>query len=353
MTNAVVTGGAGFIGSHIAENYANCEEIENIFVIDNLSRGKLLNKEVKNLNYNWNFLEKFNKINLIKHDIRDFEFLKKFFKDNEIDIIFHTASQTAVTTSIIEPIPDFENNIIGTFNLLESVRLSKTDPALVFCSTNKVFGNNVNQCDIIEEETRYSFKKQYINGISEDFSIDLCEHTPYGASKLCSDIYFQEYGHLYGLKTAVFRMSCIYGTRQLGFEDQGWVAHFIISALTGKKINIFGDGKQLRDILYVSDLIEAYDSYIQNADQIKHDVYCIGGGADNTLSLIELINILEKELDKKVDHEFFEWRPSDQKVYISDIGKAKKKLRWTPKVHPKQGVKRVIEWVRNNKNLFI
>ena len=223
---------------------------------------------------------------------------------------------------------------------------------MIFCSTNKVFGENVNKCEVIKENQRYCFSKEFSNGISEKFSIDLCEHTPYGASKLCSDIYFQEYGHLYGLKTAIFRMSCIYGTRQFGVEDQGWIAHFIISAITGKKLNIFGDGKQVRDILYVSDLIDAYDSFIQKAEKIKHNVFCIGGGIENTLSLIELINILEDELDIKIEYKISDWRPSDQKVYISDIRKASKILNWTPKVKPREGVKLLIDWVQLNINLF-
>ncbi len=347
-----MTGGAGFIGSHIAEYYAKKKNIDEVYVIDNLSRSKLLKKEVKNPNYNWNYLKKYKKIDLIKNDICDFGFLKQFFQEKSIDIVFHTAAQTAVTTSITNPIPDFENNIIATFNLLEAVRLSEIEPAMIFCSTNKVFGENVNKLEVIEENQRYRFSKEFSNGISEKFSIDLCEHTPYGASKLCSDIYFQEYGHLYGLKTAVFRMSCIYGTRQFGVEDQGWVAHFIISAFIGKKINIFGDGKQVRDILYITDLIEAYDSFIQNADQIKHDVFCLGGGVDNTLSLLELINILEKELDKKVDYEIFDWRPSDQKVYISDISKASRILNWKPKIKPSEGIKLLLDWVQKNNKLF-
>ena len=352
MGNVLVTGGAGFIGSHVAEYYANKEIIDKVYVIDNLSRGKLLKKEIKDYDYNWNYLKKYPKIDLIKNNICDFDFLKDFFQEKDIDTIIHTAAQTAVTTSILFPIPDFENNIIATFNLLEAVRLTETDPAMIFCSTNKVFGENVNKCEVIEENQRYRFSKEFSNGISEKFSIDLCEHTPYGASKLCSDIYFQEYGHLYGLKSAVFRMSCIYGTRQFGVEDQGWVAHFIISAITGKKLNIYGDGKQVRDILYVSDLIDVYDSFIQKAEKIKHNVFCIGGGIENTLSLIELINILEDELNIKMDYKFSDWRPSDQKVYISDIRKASKILNWTPKVKPREGIKLLIDWVQMNINLF-
>ncbi|MFX1388582.1 MAG: GDP-mannose 4,6-dehydratase [Promethearchaeota archaeon] len=353
MKTILVTGGGGFIGSHIAEFYANDEKIEEIILIDNLSRSVLLKKDSLYDSYNWDYLHKYKNINFYEKDIRNFEFLKEIFKNNEIDAVVHTAAQTAVTTSVIHPSADFENNVIGTFNLLESVRESKQDPAMIICSTNKVFGNNVNQCHVIEKESRYEFDDEYSNGISENFPIDLCEHTPYGTSKLCSDLYFQDYAHIYGLKTAVFRMSCIYGTRQFGFEDQGWVAHFVISAITGKNIKIFGDGKQVRDILYISDLINVFDSYLQKSEKLKHDVFCIGGGINNTLSLLELIEILEKELGKKIEFDFHEWRPSDQKVYISNIEKAKKILDWNPKINPKKGVKKLIDWVNNNKHMFL
>ncbi|MFX1310990.1 MAG: GDP-mannose 4,6-dehydratase [Promethearchaeota archaeon] len=352
MKNILVTGGAGFIGSHVAEFYANQEYTDNIYIIDNLSRDRLLNKEIKFIRYNWDYLHKFNKIQFLEEDIRNFEFLKKFFKQNEIDGVIHTAAQTAVTSSINNPISDFENNVIGTFNLLESIRISKSDPISLFCSTNKVFGDNINKCEVIEKDLRYDFTEQFSNGISEEFSIDLCEHTPYGASKLCSDIYFQEYARLYGLKTAVFRMSCIYGPRQFGVEDQGWVAHFIISALTNKKLKIFGDGKQVRDILYISDLIEAYDSFFRKADSIKHDIFCMGGGIDNTISLLELIEILKKELNKEIEYDFYDWRPSDQKIYISDIHKAQKLLNWNPKIKSKVGIKNLIKWAKNNIKLL-
>ncbi|MFX0057849.1 MAG: GDP-mannose 4,6-dehydratase [Candidatus Hodarchaeota archaeon] len=350
--NVLITGGAGFIGSHAAEFYAKSAEIDKVFVLDNLSRSNLLKRDIKNSLYNWDYLHQFQNINFLKNDIKDFKFLKQIFQENEFNIVIHTAAQTAVTTSVIDPISDFENNVTGTFNILEAARVSKINPIMILCSTNKVFGNNVNLCEIRETDSRYTFTEDNINGISENFSIDLCEHTPYGASKLSSDIYFQEYGHLYDLKTAVFRMSCIYGTRQFGVEDQGWVAHFILSALTGKKLNIFGDGKQVRDVLYVSDLIEVYDAFIKKADSIKHDVFCMGGGPENTLSLLELIDILKKQINKEIKYEFFDWRPSDQKVYISNITKAMKKLDWKPKVKPKEGVLKLINWASQNLHLF-
>ncbi len=352
MKKALITGGGGFVGSYAAEHYANQEDLDEIFVIDNLSRDRLLKKEIKFKRYNWDYLHKYSKIKFFEKDVRDFNFLKDFLKNNDVDIVIHTAGQTAVTTSVIDPIPDFENNVIGTFNILEAVRLSNSNPTVIFCSTNKVFGSNVNNCNVIEKDSRYIFTAENSNGISENFNIDLCEHTPYGTSKLCSDLYVQEYGHLYGIKTAVFRMSCIYGPRQFGVEDQGWVAHFIISALTNKKLKIYGNGKQVRDILYISDLIEAYNLFIQSADKINHDVFCLGGGTENTLSLLELIEIIKKETGQVIKFEFDEWRPSDQKVYISDISKAKRILNWKPKINPVEGVKNLIKWVKNNIDLF-
>ena len=352
MKSILITGGAGFIGSHVSEFFAKREDFENIVVIDNLSRGKLLNKDTDNQDYNWEFLKQYDKIKLYNKDVRNIKFLRKLFSEIKFNVVIHTAAQTAVTTSIKEPSIDFDNNAVASFNLLETVRKCEQDPVMILCSTNKVFGNNINQIQISEKKTRYTFGGKYTNGINEEFSIDLCEHTPYGASKLCSDLYFQEYGHLYNLKTAVFRMSCIYGTRQFGVEDQGWVAHFIISAIKNKKIRIFGDGKQVRDILFISDLINAYDAYIDKAGKLKNQVFCMGGGMKNTISLIELIEVLENKLNKKIKHDFYDWRPSDQKVYISDISKAKKLLSWKPNISPEEGIDLLVDWVKEKEGLF-
>ncbi len=198
-----------------------------------------------------------------------------------------------------------------------------------------------------EEDTRYVFDG--IDGVPETLSIDLCEHTPYGCSKLAGDLYVQDYAELYGLKTAVFRMSCIYGTRQFGNEDQGWVAHFVISTVMGKPLTIYGDGKQVRDILYVSDLVRACDIFLESNK--KSGVYNIGGGPKNTISLLELLDLLEEETGKRSEITFSTWRPSDQKVYISDITKAKKELGWEPKIEPKEGIKELIEWIKEKENV--
>ncbi|MFH1545295.1 MAG: NAD-dependent epimerase/dehydratase family protein [archaeon] len=345
MNSILVTGGGGFVGSHVAEFYAKKDK--RVAVLDNLSRTKLLKKEDKNQEYNWNYLKKYENIELIKGDIRRKEDLSKAI--DGIDAVIHCAAQTAVTTSVIEPEPDFTTNALGTFNVLEAVRKNDVK-AIVYCSTNKVYGENVNKIPIEEGEKRYSFGKEFSEGVPEKFSIDLCEHTPYGCSKLAGDLYVQDYAQLYGIKTGVFRMSCIYGTRQFGVEDQGWVAWFTIAALTGKPITIYGDGKQVRDVLFVNDLVEAYDAFLESS--LKQGVFNTGGGAKNTLSLRELIEILEEDINGKIKSSFSDWRPSDQKVYISDISKLKEQLQWEPKTSPEEGVKELIEWVKENKKLF-
>jgi len=344
----LVTGGAGFIGSHVAEFYAKKDE--EVFVYDNLSRAELLCKDDKNGNYNWNYLKKYKNITLIRGDVRDLERLKDIV--SKVDIVIHTAGQTAVTTSITNPLPDFTVNVCGSFNVLEAIRLSKKRPYLVFCSTNKVYGENVNEIEVKKLKTRYEFAegKYSKKGIPETLSIDHCKHTPYGCSKLAADLYMQDYAQLYDLKIGVFRMSCIYGTRQFGFEDQGWIAWFTIATLLKKPITIYGDGRQVRDILYVSDLVNAYDAFLKS--DVKFGVFNTGGGVENTLSLLELLDKIQVKTKKKSKISFEDWRPSDQKVYISDISKIKKQLNWKPEVAPAQGIEKMIEWVEENKNIF-
>lgn len=342
----LITGGAGFIGSHAAEFYAKNPENE-VIVFDNLSRAKLLNKDDKNAKYNWNFLKQFKNITLLKADTRNFNKINKASKG--ADIIIHLAGQTAVTTSVTDPRTDFEVNAQGTFNVLDAARLNDVKN-VIYSSTNKVFGHNVNHVGIVEEEKRYNFEEKFANGIPTEFSIDLCEHTPYGCSKLTADTYMQDYHYQYGIKTGIFRMSCIYGTRQFGVEDQGWVAWFTIATLKGLPLTIYGNGKQVRDTLYVTDLINAYDSFLKS--NLKHGVYSMGGGKDNTISLLELLDMLEELIGKRSKIRFSEWRPSDQKVFIADITKAKKELNWKPEINPKIGLKMLSNWVKENQNLF-
>jgi len=345
MGKILVTGGAGFIGSHAAEYYAR--KGEEVIVLDNLSRTEILGKVVGNPLYNWNYLKQYENVKLVKGDIRNFEQVKEVAKD--VDIIIHTAAQVAVTTSITNPRIDFEINALGTFNILEVARLE--DSSLIFTSTNKVYGENVNKIPIVEKEIRYEYADpRFMEGIPETFPIDLTSHSPYGCSKLVADIYVQDYAHTYGLKTGVFRMSCIYGERQFGVEDQGWVSWFIIAALTNKLITIYGNGKQVRDILHVDDLVEAFDRFITS--NLKHGVFNIGGGIKNALSLLEFLDIVKELTHRHFNLSFSNWRSADQKVYVSNINKSKKLLNWTPKITMREGIKRLIAWVSNNMELF-
>ncbi len=347
MSNkALVTGGAGFIGSHVAEKLALLGY--DVIVIDNLSRAEILGKSDICFDYNWNYLKKYPNIKLVKSDVRNFELIKELTKD--VSVIFHAAAQTAVTVSIENPYLDFSSNLIGSLNILEAARINKKNPAIIYCSTNKVYGDNVNFVPIIENEKRYSFSHQYLKGISEKFSIDHTKHTPYGCSKICSDIYMQDYARLYGLKIGIFRMSCIYGTRQFGLEDQGWVAWFTIATLLNKTINIYGDGKQVRDILFIDDLIDLYFNFLNS--NIPFEVYNTGGGSEFTLSLIELLDILESITGKRSTVSYHDWRPSDQKVYVSDISKAFQSLNWKPRISPEDGIKKLASWVKDNMEIF-
>jgi CDP-paratose 2-epimerase len=285
---------------------------------------------------------------LIEGDVRDLKQLKKVAKG--VDAVVHTAAQTAVTTSIEDPKTDFEINALGTFNVLEAARLSDSEPVVIYCSTNKVYGENVNGFGVMEKPNRYEFENKRNKGIGETLPIDLCEHTPYGCSKLSGDLYVQDYGHLYGLRTGVFRMSCIYGTRQFGVEDQGWVAWFAIATILGKPITIYGDGKQVRDVLYVDDLVSVFDSFINSG--LRQGVFNIGGGPENTISLLELLDLLEGLTGKRSEVKFAPWRPSDQKVYVSDTAQVRKKLNWEPTVNPQQGVERLVAWVKQNEGIL-
>ncbi|MBD3307230.1 NAD-dependent epimerase/dehydratase family protein [candidate division KSB3 bacterium] len=341
----LITGGAGFIGSHVAERYAR--KGHEIVIFDNLSRATLLKKMSFDPLSNWKYLAKYPNIQRIKGDVRHQEALDEIVP--QVDVIVHAAAQTAVTTSVVEPAQDFTTNVLGTFHLLEAARRSPVPPAIIFCSTNKVYGDNVNAVEIEQAARRYQFCPAFQQGISERFSTDLCEHTPYGCSKLTGDLYMQDYAHLYGLKIGVFRMSCIYGPRQMGVEDQGWVAWFTIAALSGKPITIYGDGKQVRDVLYIDDLLEAYDAFLRS--DLRHGVYNIGGGSQHTLSLLELLDLLEASTGKRCQVQFSAWRPSDQKVYISDIAKIRNELHWSPTISPEAGVQRVVEWVRATSDL--
>jgi CDP-paratose 2-epimerase len=348
--NVLVTGGAGFIGSHAAEYYS--KKGDNVTIIDNLSRVDTLDAdESRNTaTYNWDYLQRnFPEIEFIEMDIRNPNEVEDIVEGH--DAIIHTAGQVAVTASITNPRTDFEVNAKGTFNILEGARKAQSNPPVVFASTNKVYGDNINDIPVCEEDSRYRYNHpEFTDGVSEEVSIDNCEHTPYGVSKLTGDLYAQDYAERNIVDTAVFRMSCVYGTRQFGNEDQGWLAHFIISTLQDESLTIFGDGKQVRDLLYINDLIRAYDSFIENPSG-RSGVYNIGGGPQNTASLLEFLDLVEEKTGKRTGISYEDWREGDQKVYISDISKVKENLDWEPQIGCEEGVSRFINWWNSSEKL--
>ena len=338
MYRILITGGIGFIGSNLAHYFLKNGAY--VVIYDNFSR---LGAEYS---LNWLKKERRGRLKIIRADVRDLDSLMRNAKDAEA--IIHTAAQVAVTTSLKDPVQDFEVNARGTLNVLEAARRSKTDPIVVFTSTNKVYGDLGNVM-VEENESRYDFKN-LISGIDESFPLDPI--SPYGCSKCAGDTYVLDYHQVYGLKTIVFRMSCIFGTQQFGTEDQGWVAHFIISSVLDRKITIYGDGKQVRDILYVDDLIRCFEMAIKQIKKTKGRAYNIGGGPRNTISLLELTKNLESLLKKQISYSFDQWRSGDQRVYYSNITKAEQDFGWKPKISKEDGIKKLLNWVLDNKYLF-
>lgn len=329
----LITGGAGFIGSNYVARLLQRGELVTIY--DNLSRAGAP------LNIKW-LQETYGKdsFNLVVGDIRDAALLTSTARN--ADVLVHLASQVAVTTSVIHPREDFETNVIGTFNVLEAARLSGKQPIMLYASTNKVYGGMENE--VVEElKTRYRYAN-LPQGVAESQPLDF--HSPYGCSKGAGDQYVRDYARIYDIPSVVLRQSCIYGPRQFGIEDQGWVAWFAIAALTGKPITIYGDGKQVRDLLYVDDLLNAYDAAIEKIDQVAGRIYNLGGGPENAISVWQEFGpLLEKYLQRRIPVDFSDWRPGDQKIYISDIRKAKRELDWQPAVKVEHGIQQLVEWV--------
>lgn len=348
----LITGGAGFIGCNTAKKFI--ERGDEVIIFDNLSR--------KGTQSNIDWLRENGKFEFIKGDIRNYEDVKKVFvKNKDINVVMHFAAQVAVTTSVLNPREDFEINALGTFNILEAIRevyctgkvgrnhISNNAPIVIYSSTNKVYGK-MEHVEVIERNGRYEYK-DLPYGVSESKPLDF--HSPYGCSKGAADQYVLDYSRIYGLKTVSFRQSCIYGYSQFGVEDQGWVAWFTIASILGKPITIYGDGKQVRDVLFIDDLVDAYIKAIENIDKINGKAYNIGGGPNNTMSLLELIAFLENLLGRKIVYSFDDWRPGDQLVFVCDVRRAKEDFGWEPKVSPQEGVLKLFDWVLENKKLFL
>lgn len=338
--NYLITGGAGFIGSNYVERLLS--RGESVTILDNFSRGGAPR------NLDW--LEKTfgrDSFRLIRGDVRDASLVAEAALRS--DVIVHLAGQVAVTTSVTNPRDDFENNALGTFNVIEAARLSGRNPILVYASTNKVYGG-MDDVEVVEDVTRWHYKALPF-GASESQPLDF--HSPYGCSKGAGDQYVRDYHRIYGLPTVVFRQSCIYGPRQFGVEDQGWVAWMMIAAVTGKQITIYGDGKQVRDLLHVYDLLDGYDRAIENIETAAGQVYNIGGGRGNVLSIwTEFGPLLERLHGKTIPVARSDWRPGDQKVFVADTRKAERELGWMPRVSVEEGVEKLFEWVRENRDLF-
>jgi CDP-paratose 2-epimerase len=335
-----VTGGAGFIGTNCVSRLLNRDE--RVTVYDNLSRAGAPR------NIAW-LRETYDPdaFNLIVGDLSDAPLLTESVLD--ADIIIHLAGQVAVTTSVLHPRADFEDNAVGTFNVLEAARLSGRNPVVLYASTNKVYGG-MEDVEIVEKESRYEYSDN-LHGMSETYPLDF--HSPYGCSKGSGDQYVRDYARIYGLPTVVFRQSTIYGPRQFGIEDQGWMAWLMIAAVIGDQITIFGDGKQIRDMLFVDDLLDAYEAAIQQIDISAGQVYNVGGGPKNTISIWrEFGPSLERMLKRKIPVLWDDWRPGDQRIYISDIRKAKAHLGWEPKVNIQEGMQLLFTWISENRGLF-
>jgi len=331
----LITGGAGFIGSNCTDYFSR--RGHDVVLFDNLSRPG----SEKNLNW----LRETHPVRFVRGDVCDPESPIHTVRDQgPFDLVVHLAGQVAVTTSVQEPLQDFRINALGTLHLLEAVRLHSPEAVFLFASSNKVYGR-MEDLDVEETEDRYVLRSAR-EGIDERRNLDF--HSPYGCSKGAADQYCRDYARIYGLKTLVMRMSCIYGRRQFGVEDQGWVAWFCIAAASGRPVTIYGNGKQVRDLLHVDDLVRLYEAACERAGENRGGVFNVGGGVENTLSLRELIVYLQNLSGKPFPVQFREERPGDQPIYVSNISRARRTFGWRPTIGPDWGVGDLYAWAAAN-----
>lgn len=333
----LITGGCGFLGSNLSQ-YAIRNKAD-LIIFDNLSR------QGSRDNLSW--LKKQGRTIFEFGDIRIKNDIESVIKKYRPDAIFHLAGQVAMTTSIKNPELDFQTNVVGTLNLLESVRQHGPDIPILYSSTNKVYGD-LEQYKYEESTTRYKCIDRPI-GFDEQTQLDF--QSPYGCSKGAADQYMLDYARIYGLKTIVFRHSSMYGGRQFATYDQGWIGWFCLMAAMSKKdpnqneFTISGNGKQVRDVLHSDDMIELYYSALRNIERIKGNAFNIGGGLENSFSLKELISHLENDIGHKLNYQEITKRESDQRVFIADTGKINKMIGWAPQVNSKEGVSKMLNWV--------
>lgn len=340
MSKFMVTGGAGFIGCNTVRRLL--ELGREVVVVDNLSR--------KGTRANLDWLRTQGEFAFEHADIRDREAMERVFRDHRgLAAVIHLAGQVAVTTSVKDPREDFEINALGTLNVLEGIRLSGQRPLVIYSSTNKVYGG-MEEIAIVEGDTRYAYR-DFPEGIPETANLDF--HSPYGCSKGAADQYVRDYARIYDIPGVVMRQSCIYGYRQFGVEDQGWVAWFVIAAVLGRPITIYGNGKQVRDVLFVEDLVDAYLLAAEHPGKVSGKIFNVGGGPRFQMSIwAEFGPILEGLLGRPIPVSYGDWRPGDQPVFVSDIRKVGEELGWSPKVGVEEGVGRLFHWVSANRNLF-
>lgn len=330
----LITGGAGFIGSNAAARYL--ERGNKVTILDNLSR--------KGTELNMTWLQTLGNIEFVNANIAEFAQISELMS-NEFDVILHMAAQTAAITSIEEPMVDFNTNALGTLNLLECVRnmLPRFNPIIIYASTNKVYGN-LEHMNPKEVGARYMLPGS--GGVNERVPLDF--HTGYGCSKGCADQYMRDYARLYNMKTVTFRQSCIYGPRQLGCVEQGWVAWFMMAQKLGMETKVYGDGKQTRDILYIDDLLDLYDIAVEKIYDSTGKIYNVGGGLENSVSLIEFFGHIARMTGEAIKPEYEDWRPGDQKVFVSSNSKVSRELGWKPQTSVMEGLDKLDKWIGEN-----
>ena len=338
----LITGGAGFIGCNLADRLAR--EGNDVVVYDALARPGV------GQNLDWLRSRHPQRISTVIADVRDVSSLTAVARD--ASAIFHLAAQVAVTTSLVSPGEDFDTNVRATVSLLESVRTAAARMPIVFASTNKVYGD-LGDLDMRLEEGSYVPEDDQVrhHGVNENRSLDF--HTPYGCSKGAADQYMLDYSRSFKLQTAVVRMSCIYGPRQMGTEDQGWVAHFLIRALAGETINIYGDGCQVRDILHVNDAVDAYIAVWRNIGRVSGRAFNLGGGPGNAVSLIKLLTYVETLIGKELKLEFAPWRAGDQRYFVADSRRINDELGLGPAIGWRRGVAELIGWLAQQRGLTL
>lgn len=340
MRSVLIFGGAGFIGSNWAHRLLKTTDAK-VHVFDNLSR--------RGVHHNLKWLQKTaagsDRLQLTIGDIRDASLVERAVQ--KATEIYHFAAQVAVTNSVEDPRFDLEVNVGGTFNILEAARKSSRHPFLLFTSTNKVYGS-LGHRQYAPSVTRYLCTEH--DQVSETQPLDF--HSPYGCSKGAADQYVRDYARIYKLPTVVFRMSCIAGPRQFGNEDQGWVAHFLYSALRGESISLYGDGRQVRDVLAVEDLMRAFEAVRSRIDRTAGQVYNLGGGLKNATSLLELIDAIRVLTGYSLDYDIHPVRAGDQPVYLTDFGKLQRDAGWEPQMTLEQILENMHEWWKEHRELF-